>query len=99
MALKTYGTMGVDWEQRIDFDRLRKERLARAKSLLAKSSMGAVLCTVPSNGSTNQSVSLAERMVSSLPCSMCQATGTFCQVRLPGTPLMAGSSANATPEV
>src|SRR5262249_17773088 len=29
---------------RIDFDRLRKERLARAKSLLAKSNMGAVLC-------------------------------------------------------
>jgi len=44
MAIKTYGSMGVDWEQRIDFDRLRKERLARAKSLLAKSSMGAVLC-------------------------------------------------------
>jgi Xaa-Pro aminopeptidase len=44
MALKTYGSMGVDWEQRIDFDRLRKERLARAKSLLQKSSMGAVLC-------------------------------------------------------
>ena len=37
MALKTYGTMAVDWEQRIDFDRLRKERLARAKALLAKS--------------------------------------------------------------
>ena len=31
MALKTYGTMAVDWEQRIDFDRLRRERLARVK--------------------------------------------------------------------
>ena len=31
MALRTYGTMGVDWEQRVDFDRLRRERLARAK--------------------------------------------------------------------
>ena len=29
MALKTYGTMGVDWEQRVDFDRLRRVRLAR----------------------------------------------------------------------
>ena len=28
MALKTYGTMAVDWEKRIDFDRLRRERLA-----------------------------------------------------------------------
>src|SRR3981081_3118763 len=36
--------MAVDWEQRIDFDRLRKERLARAKDLLAKSEMGALLC-------------------------------------------------------
>src|SRR3954469_23871900 len=36
--------MGVDWEQRIDFERLRKERLARAKDLLAKSEMGALLC-------------------------------------------------------
>ncbi len=33
--LPTHGTMAVDWEQRIDFDRLRRERLARAKELLA----------------------------------------------------------------
>jgi Xaa-Pro aminopeptidase len=44
MAQPTYGTMGVDWEQRIDFDRLRVERLQRAKDLLAKSEMGALLC-------------------------------------------------------
>ena len=44
MGLKTYGPMAVDWENRIDFDRLRRERLARAKELLAKSEMGALLC-------------------------------------------------------
>jgi uncharacterized protein YdhG (YjbR/CyaY superfamily) len=44
MALKTYGTMGVDWEQRVDYDRLRRERLARIKDLLGKSSM--VRCSV-----------------------------------------------------
>jgi Xaa-Pro aminopeptidase len=44
MALPTYGTMAVDWEQRVDFDRLRRERLARAKKLLSESSMGALLC-------------------------------------------------------
>ena len=44
MALKTHGTMAVDWEQRIDFDRLRRERLQRAKDLLKKSQMGALLC-------------------------------------------------------
>src|SRR6201998_1764187 len=36
--------MAVDWEQRVDMDRLRRERLARAKDLLAKSEMGAILC-------------------------------------------------------
>src|ERR1700722_2480929 len=44
MGLKTHGTMAVDWEQRIDFDRLRRERLARIKEGLAKSEMGALLC-------------------------------------------------------
>ena len=44
MGLKTHGTMAVDWENRIDFDRLRRERLQKAKDLLAKSSMGALLC-------------------------------------------------------
>jgi hypothetical protein len=37
VAIKTYGTMAVDWERRIDFDRLRRERLARIKGLRAKS--------------------------------------------------------------
>src|SRR5262245_34990580 len=36
--------MGVDWEQRVDLDRLRRERLARVKAMLAKSDMGALLC-------------------------------------------------------
>ena len=44
MAIKTYGTMAVDWEQRIDFDRLRRERLERIKKLLKESEMGALLC-------------------------------------------------------
>ncbi len=44
MAIKTYGSMAVDWEQRINFDRLRRERLERVKSLLAKSEMGSLLC-------------------------------------------------------
>src|SRR5215510_6446594 len=36
--------MAVDWERRIDFDRLRRERLDRIKSMLAKSELGSVLC-------------------------------------------------------
>ncbi len=44
MAIRTYGTMGVDWEQRVDFDRLRRERLARADEHLRSSELGALLC-------------------------------------------------------
>ena len=43
MAIKTYGSMAVDWEQRINFDRLRKQRLAKAKVELKNSDMGALL--------------------------------------------------------
>src|SRR5829696_4656288 len=44
MATRTYGTMAVDWEQRVDMERLRTERLARAKEFLERSDMGALLC-------------------------------------------------------
>jgi Xaa-Pro aminopeptidase len=39
----TTGTNAVDWEARVDFDRLRSERLARLKAELEISSMGALL--------------------------------------------------------
>src|SRR5919205_3667896 len=44
MAIKTYGLMGVDWEERVNFERLRSERLARIKKLLKESELGALLC-------------------------------------------------------
>ncbi len=34
MAIRTYGPNAVDWEQRIDLDRLRDQRLARLKDAL-----------------------------------------------------------------
>src|SRR5436309_4540462 len=49
MALRTYGTMQVDWEQRADLDRLRRERLGRAKADLKRSELGALLCFDMSN--------------------------------------------------
>ena len=36
--------MSVDWEERVRFDRLREERLARITALLAESELGALLC-------------------------------------------------------
>src|SRR5919106_2904764 len=44
MALKTFGLMGVDWEERVNLERLRQDRLNRIKSALKKSEMGALLC-------------------------------------------------------
>ena len=42
--LQTHGSMAVDWEERINFERLRTERLARIKKLLKESEIGALLC-------------------------------------------------------
>ena len=44
MALKTFGLMAVDWEERVNIERLRQERLARVKNALKKSEIGALLC-------------------------------------------------------
>lgn len=44
MAIASRGaTMAVDWEQRIDFARLRTDRLERARAALRESDLGAVL--------------------------------------------------------
>jgi len=42
-------TRAVDWEQRIDFPKLRQERLGRAKAALERSDLGAVLLFDPNN--------------------------------------------------
>src|SRR5258706_6132181 len=36
--------MSVDWEERVNVERLRSERLARIKKLLKESELGALLC-------------------------------------------------------
>ena len=43
MAIGTFGTNAVDWEERINLDRLREERLARLNAELERSDLGAVL--------------------------------------------------------
>jgi Xaa-Pro aminopeptidase len=42
-------TRAVDWEQRIDFPRLRRERLERARAALDASELGALLLFDPNN--------------------------------------------------
>ena len=44
MGLKTFGLMAVDWEERVNIERLRQDRLNRIKSALKKSELGALLC-------------------------------------------------------
>lgn len=44
MSIRTNGSMAVDWEERINFERLRTERLARIKAQLKTSEAGALLC-------------------------------------------------------
>ncbi|MBN9607712.1 MAG: aminopeptidase [Actinobacteria bacterium 69-20] len=43
MTVRTFGTNAVDWEQRIDLDRLRTERLARLRATLDASELGSLL--------------------------------------------------------
>ena len=43
-AIPAPGHSGVDFEKRVDFDRLHKYRLARAKEALFTSELGALLC-------------------------------------------------------
>src|SRR5688572_9160489 len=43
MTIRTYGPNAVDWEARVDVDRLRSERLERLRSQLESSELGALL--------------------------------------------------------
>ena len=44
MTLKTFGAMGTDLAERVNFDRLRTQRLGKAKAALKESELGEVLC-------------------------------------------------------
>jgi len=43
MAIHTFGSNAVDWEERVDLVRLRDERLARLRAQLERSELGALL--------------------------------------------------------
>jgi hypothetical protein len=43
VAIRTYGPNNVDWEARVDVDRLRRERLERLEAQLESSELGALL--------------------------------------------------------
>src|SRR5256714_6682867 len=43
MAIRTYGPNAVDWEERVDLNRLREQRLARLKETLDRSALRGLL--------------------------------------------------------
>ncbi|HZS94200.1 MAG TPA: Xaa-Pro peptidase family protein [Chloroflexota bacterium] len=44
MKIQSFGAMSVDWEERINYDRLRKERLTKGREALQKTDQAAFLC-------------------------------------------------------
>src|SRR5918999_1280728 len=46
---RVYSTTGTDWQGRVDFDRRRPDRLARARMMMEKHDLGALVCFVGEN--------------------------------------------------
>src|SRR5687768_7931348 len=46
---RVYSTTATDWQGRVDFDRLRRDRLARARMMMEKHDLGALVCFVGEN--------------------------------------------------
>ena len=46
---RVYSTTATDWQARVDFDRLRRDRLARARMMMERHDLGALVCFVGEN--------------------------------------------------
>ena len=46
---RAYSTTGTDWQARVDFGRMRRDRLARARMMMEKHDLGALVCFVGEN--------------------------------------------------
>src|SRR3954469_18542679 len=46
---RVYSTTSTDWQARVDFDRLRRDRLERARQKMAEHDLGALVCFVGEN--------------------------------------------------
>jgi hypothetical protein len=51
MRRGTVGTMAVDYEERVNFDGMRKERLAKIRHEMEKTDLGCLLLLDPGNKS------------------------------------------------
>ena len=39
-----FGIAGMDWQQKVNWDRLREYRIKRARQMMKKHGLGAMLC-------------------------------------------------------
>ena len=46
---RVFSTTATDWQSRVDFDRLRRDRLTRARMMMEKHDLGALVCFVGEN--------------------------------------------------
>jgi hypothetical protein len=44
-----FGIAGIDWQQRVNWDRLRTYRTERARAMMKKHGLGAILCMYDEN--------------------------------------------------
>ena len=44
-----YGQWALDWQEQIDFDRMRKEHLERVREVMRKSDLEAIIAFLPDN--------------------------------------------------
>ena len=49
MGVANFGIAGMDWQQRVNWDRLREYRIERARTMMKKHGLGAVLCMYDEN--------------------------------------------------
>src|SRR6201992_1635443 len=49
MGTANFGLVGLDWQQRVNWERLREYRIERARQMMKKHGLGAMLCMYDEN--------------------------------------------------
>jgi hypothetical protein len=49
MGTANFGIAGLDWQQRVNWDRMKKYRTERAREMMKKHGLGALLCMYDEN--------------------------------------------------
>jgi Xaa-Pro dipeptidase len=49
MGTANFGIVGLDWQQRVNWERMREYRIERAREMMKKHKLGALLCMYDEN--------------------------------------------------